>query len=152
MKKTADTGLKVAVHYGIEGPRVPHLWRVVEGGRSPVSGIFVVVAWPDVRVEKGVEVAVDAEIDAPAAGCGFDGGAEGGHVAEKFGLLFGFEVEELFDHGVREEEGIALQELGVAHHGETAFHAVDEGGILALGQLLEALGGSHGARLPLPSA
>lgn len=60
--------------------QIPDLRRIVEWWDRAQSIGFAVVAGPDVGMKERIEVSVDAEVDSPATGRGFDCLAKIGHI------------------------------------------------------------------------
>ena len=69
------------------------------------------VAWPNVGVEKWIEVSVDGEVHPHALGGPFHRLPCSCHVSQKLRLLFGFEREQLVNFWEGQQQAIASQEL-----------------------------------------
>jgi hypothetical protein len=96
-----------------------------------------------VGVEKGIEVAEDAVIDATATGGFSDGFAETAHIQEVLGSIFFAEVGQVVHLRIGEEHGVSGEELRGPHQREPTGHRQDEGRIFASGEFGKSLTRRH---------
>lgn len=122
-------------------------WKGKGGTGSKLFGLAF-EARPNMGVEKGIDVAVDREVDADTGRRHLDRFRQCGQILKELGALRRRKIQELANLRRGKEERVARQILGVAHHRVSARQLGDRGGIEPLFQGVKSFGGSH--RLCLP--
>jgi len=121
LERGAEALQQVCVAGGVEGEGGigPDGGRVEPDGLGAEVGGFGFVAWEDVGVEGGFEVAEDFVVEAERVAESDHGVTEEGEIGEEACASVVGQIVEGGDDGVGEEEAVAAEELGIAHDGPT---------------------------------